>query len=301
MASKKIKISILECDSSHTEAYTILTNFEGSPFIKDAVVTCIYSTNLEQAKKKARALNIQKVTNDINDALKGIDCAMVIGRFADSHFPLAKTALMNGIPVFLDKPFVENSTQAEELVSIAKGKDVPLMACSPFRFDEGLMRFKENIKTLEAIKSVLVTGPFECNDLGDDPRLKDVFFYGSHVTEIINEIFGNGVESVFSKKTKLSVHGIISYKSGLNISLNLIKGTPFEIYRVYTMNETEIMNFSIKNVKTEGLYYKNTLNKFLNFVKRGHIAVTLESSLESFKVLEAFRSSFQIDKTIFIK
>ena len=301
MESKKIKISILECDSGHTEAYSMLTNFEDSPFFEEAIVNCIYSSDLELAKKKAQKLNIPKVTDNIKDALQNIDCAMVIGRYADSHYFLAKTALLEGVPVFVDKPFVENSIQAEELVSISKIKDVPLMACSPFRFDEGLINFKKDIKKLVAIKSVLVTGPFECNDLGDDPRLKDVFFYGSHATEIINEICGNGAESVISKETPLSVHGIISYESGLNISLNLIKGSPFELYRIYAINETETKNFSIRNVRAEGLYYRNTLSKFLNYVKTGCTAVTLESSLESFKVLEAFRSSFQTNQTILIK
>ena len=301
MGSEKIKIAILECDSGHTEAYTKLINVKGSPFFNKALVTCIYSINLELAKQKAGALKIPKVTDDIYNALKDIDCAMVIGRYADAHFFLAKTALLQSVPVFIDKPFVEKSSQAAELISISKKKNTPMMACSPFRFDEGLINFKKEIKNLDTIKSVLVTGPFECNDLGNDPRLKDVFFYGSHATEIINEIFGNGALTVISEESKLSVHGIISYKSGLNISLNLIKGSPFELYRVYAMNETETMTFSIENVRAEGLYYKNTLKNILDFVSKGKISVNLESSYESIKILEAFRLSFQNKTKIFIK
>ena len=143
MGSEKIKIAILECDSGHTEAYSMLTNFANSPFAKKANVNCIYSSDLELAKKKAHKLNIPKVTEDISDALKDIDCAMVIGRYADSHFFLAKTALLQSVPVFIDKPFVENSSQAAELISISKEENTPMMACSPFRFDEGLINFKK--------------------------------------------------------------------------------------------------------------------------------------------------------------
>lgn len=298
MVTRRLKIALLECDSSHTEAYSQLTNFADSVLAKYAIVNSIYSSDLSLGKTKSEKLQIPKVTSNLNMALEDIDCAMVIGRYADSHYSLARDCLIRDIPVFLDKPFVEKSSQLEDLIQISKDKGIGLMACSPFRFDEGLIKLKKDLESFEDIHSITVTGPFECNDLGDDPRLKDVFFYGCHATEIINEICGNGVNSVYSKENKLSVHGIFTYESGMNVSLNLIKGSPVETYRVYIMGKESVKDYTIGNININGLYYKNTLSNFLSFVRTQKTAVCLKSSLESFKMIEAFRKSFNENELI---
>ena len=149
MVTRKLKIAILECDSSHTEAYSQLTNLGVSALGERAEVSSIYSSDLDLANHKAEKLKIPKATSNLDKALDDADCAMVIGRYADSHYKLAKESLCRNIPVFLDKPFVETSYQLEDLISISKSKDTGLMACSPFRFDEGLIRFKKDLKNFK--------------------------------------------------------------------------------------------------------------------------------------------------------
>ena len=67
------------------------------------------------------------------------------------------------------------------------------------------------------------------------------------------------------------------------------------------MNETDVIDYSITNIRAEGSYYKNTMNKFIEFIKEDRVSVEPESSIESFKVLEAFRLSFKTKQKIFIK
>src|SRR3990170_6083600 len=47
---------------------------------------------------------------------------------AQSHFVLAKTCLLSGCHVYVEKPFTVNTAEAEQLIALAKEKDLKITA-----------------------------------------------------------------------------------------------------------------------------------------------------------------------------
>ncbi|KAA6457870.1 Gfo/Idh/MocA family oxidoreductase [Acidobacteria bacterium AB60] len=62
-----------------------------------------------------------------------------------THYELAKTALLNGKHVFVEKPFTLNSAQGEELVEIAESRNLKIMVDHTFLFTGAVRKMKEMI------------------------------------------------------------------------------------------------------------------------------------------------------------
>ena len=64
-----------------------------------------------------------------------------------THYELAKTALMNGKHVFVEKPFTSTSAQAEELIELADRKNLTIMVDHTFLFTGAVKKIEELIRS----------------------------------------------------------------------------------------------------------------------------------------------------------
>jgi predicted dehydrogenase len=62
-----------------------------------------------------------------------------------THFELAKTALLNGKHVFVEKPFTSTSAQAEELIELAERKHLQIMVDHTFLFTGAVKKIQQLI------------------------------------------------------------------------------------------------------------------------------------------------------------
>ena len=62
-----------------------------------------------------------------------------------THFNLAKSALMNGKHVFVEKPFTSTSAQAEELINLAERKNLQIMVDHTFLFTGAVRKIRQLI------------------------------------------------------------------------------------------------------------------------------------------------------------
>ena len=60
-----------------------------------------------------------------------------------THYDLAKSALLNGKHVFVEKPFTSTREQAEELIEIADRKNLKIMVDHTFLFSGAVRKIKE--------------------------------------------------------------------------------------------------------------------------------------------------------------
>ena len=60
-----------------------------------------------------------------------------------THFELAKAALENGKHVFVEKPFTSTSQQAEELIELARTKNLKIMVDHTFLFSGAVKKIRE--------------------------------------------------------------------------------------------------------------------------------------------------------------
>jgi predicted dehydrogenase len=66
-----------------------------------------------------------------------------------THYELAKKALLNGKHVFVEKPFTMNSAQGEELIELAKKRNLRIMVDHTFLFTGAVRKMRELIDTGE--------------------------------------------------------------------------------------------------------------------------------------------------------
>lgn len=94
---------------------------------------------------KKRHPNV-KFSQDLKDVIddKDID-AVVIATPVNSHYSIALKALNAGKHVLVEKPLCSNSEQVEELVAVAKQKNLILMVDHPFLFTGAMQKIKEII------------------------------------------------------------------------------------------------------------------------------------------------------------
>jgi len=87
-------------------------------------------------------------TRDYRELLRENLEAIIIATPVYTHYKLAREALLAGKHVFVEKPLTTNSAQGEDLISLAKERDLRLMVGHTFVFNPGV----------EAVKHVIQSG-----------------------------------------------------------------------------------------------------------------------------------------------
>lgn len=279
-----IRIALLGCDSTHTEAFASRLNGSNGLFRDRAQVVSLYGQDNVQAASKAAALGITKVCLSIEEALDGADLAMVIGRFGESHFGPAQLAILRGIPTFVDKPFTVSFSEAQELAALAHNTGVPLTSSSPLRFSREVMAFKNMIAARPAseLASVVVTVPASCTDLGPDPRLNSAFFYGIHGIEMLLELVGHEIEDVKIAHGRTAIAAHLDLKSGITAVLQLIRGTA-EFYSI-DVHWTDASHHSV--IQLDGSYYDGVISYLIDGFLGKQNVIPIESNLFAVSILE---------------
>lgn len=121
----------------------LVRNFHALDGCRVAAICDKNSAALERANKTYPAVAL---TTEMNDVLasSSIDAVAVVTPVW-SHFELAKTALLNGKHVFVEKPFTASVQQAEELIELAERKNLKMMVDHTFLFCGAVRKIRELI------------------------------------------------------------------------------------------------------------------------------------------------------------
>jgi predicted dehydrogenase len=85
-----------------------------------------------------------ELTTDFNAVLTSPDIdAVAIVTPVWTHFDLAKSALLNGKHVFVEKPFTSTSAQAQELIDLAERKKLTIMVDHTFLYSGAVRKIKQ--------------------------------------------------------------------------------------------------------------------------------------------------------------
>lgn len=110
---------------------------------------------------------IYRITDKAEEVFSNLEVdAVIICTRANSHFPLAKEAILNKKHCWLEKPMTQISKEAEELVKLAKENNVILHVDHTFLYSNPVNYFKKQIESgilgdLYYIESIRTNyGPF---------------------------------------------------------------------------------------------------------------------------------------------
>ena len=98
---------------------------------------------LQRARKAAGGRNLIGDYKEITDS-KYIDAVAIVTPVS-THYNIAKRSLNNGKHIFVEKPFTEKSSQAEELIELAQKKNLTIMVDHTFLFTEAVRKIRELI------------------------------------------------------------------------------------------------------------------------------------------------------------
>jgi UDP-2-acetamido-3-amino-2,3-dideoxy-glucuronate N-acetyltransferase len=90
-----------------------------------------------------RCMALQDVLN--RDDIQGV----AIATPAETHFTIAREALLAGLHVYVEKPLVLNESEAEELIKIAREKSLILMVGHLMQYHPVFVRLKEMVRSGE--------------------------------------------------------------------------------------------------------------------------------------------------------
>lgn len=288
---------MLGCDSSHTETYSQLINSPQGNFFHMAKLEWLWGTNQQQAIAKGKELGIPNICDSIEDAVKEADLVFVSNRFGDDHFVPAKLALEKKKAVYIDKPFTNNYEQALELSRISQISNSPLFSFSAYRFSNEVQSSINYLNTSELPVGALFACPADCKEI-PDPRVKDIHWYGVHITDILVTLFGTDFISVLTQKNDKAWWVTLVHKNGMHFTLN------------FTINADDFLHYSIyhrekvvhQSIATNGTYYTNTLSFLLKNLKISDLQQSmLKQACKSIEILDGIIESEKTKKEVYLK
>ncbi|MBN1127953.1 MAG: Gfo/Idh/MocA family oxidoreductase [Chitinispirillaceae bacterium] len=119
----------------------IVRNFNAVPGSK---VKCVCDVDAGTLARVTRDYPHMAVTGDIDTVLNDpeIDVVAIVTPVA-THFELSKRSLENGKHVFVEKPFTQTPSQAEELIDMAEKKNLKIMVDHTFLFSGSVSKIKD--------------------------------------------------------------------------------------------------------------------------------------------------------------
>jgi len=119
----------------------IVRNFHALDSCQVAAVCDKSTSALARARKVYPGVHL---TTDFTEILTSPDIdAVAVVTPVWTHYDLAKSALLNGKHVFVEKPFTSTREQAEELIEIADRKNLKIMVDHTFLFSGAVRKIKE--------------------------------------------------------------------------------------------------------------------------------------------------------------
>src|SRR5437588_3500132 len=112
--------------------------------LENCRISSICDKNPASLRRASRSFSGVELTTNISEVLTSpqIDAIAVVTPVW-THFELAKTALLNGKHVFVEKPFTSTAQQAEELIELADRKGLKIMVDHTFLFSGAVRKIRE--------------------------------------------------------------------------------------------------------------------------------------------------------------
>jgi predicted dehydrogenase len=147
--------------------------------ILGAKVTHIWTDDAADAERVARAALIPNVLSHPEEAIGQVDAVIIPTDKGHEHVSRARPFIEAELPVFIDKPLVDNAADLKTFMAwIAEGK--PILSSSCMRYAKEYMPYRASTRELGEVRLATITTP------------KSWERYGIHALEGIYPIFGPG-------------------------------------------------------------------------------------------------------------
>jgi len=281
------KIGIVGSDNSHAITFSQIANgVDQANHVPGFEATHLFGFDETRNKEVADKGRIPKVVGDPSEMMGEIDIAFVVFRHGGMHLRYARPFIEGGIPVFVDKPITVTTSDARSLVHLAKDKGIPFTSFSTLRFTGTVQEAKRTFEAEEPIfLSVLGPGDLESEYGG-------LMFYGIHLSEIMNEIVGHGVEQVMARRKGKSMVADVFHEK----VMGTMRVSP-EMPYVFSVEAVTRKSHQSKKVDTETCY-RDGMTKIKQMLDRKEWPLREGDMFEPVAVVKAIEDSIASGRTV---
>lgn len=235
---------------------------------------------VEQWRKQAEADGVIPA-DGLEQMLDAIDGVMVLSVSGYKHLREAMPALERGLPTYIDKPLTCDLASARKLLDTARANHARCYSASSLRFADETHQIDR--KSLGDLVCIDAYGPGELSD-----ALPGLFFYGVHTIEMIDAIWGPGVQRVSAVH-----HGDrdlvdLAYHDGRVAHLRLERRGAYEFGA--TVHGTDaVCSFQVNFANI----YDRLIDGMIRFFEGGEAPTQLEAIVENIAVMEAGNASME--------
>lgn len=229
--------------------------YSGMPGVE---LTGVCDINLSRAKKISKRYRVPAYSA-YKDLFGMTDCVSIVVP-TELHYRTAKDCLLNGIAVLIEKPMTKTVADAEELLSIAKERDLILQVGHIERFNAAVMALDDirgEVKFIECHR----LGPFKKRalDVGVvlDLMIHDIDIVLGLVKADIVSLDAVGVNILTDHEDMANVR--IRFKNGCVANLTASRVTKDEKRKIRLFKED--CYISIDYIKQAAVIYRNNANR----------------------------------------
>jgi len=202
-----MKIGIIGSDNSHAKVFAKALNVENHPEYAADRITHIWGIDAAETTDKVTDGQIPNMAAHSTDMIGQIDAAILVLRHGGLHLQYALPYLEARIPIFIDKPLTTTTADARVLLEQVDKFQVPMTSFSTVRYDSSIQKIKTSLAEFGKVSSGDVAGII----VPTSTQYGGMIFYGIHVTEMLLELFGYGVEKIYATEVKGNTLAIASY------------------------------------------------------------------------------------------
>lgn len=253
--------------------------------IKGAKVTHIWTDDAADAPKVAAASLIPCVIKRPEDAIGKVDAVIVATDKGYEHVERCRLFVEAGIPVFVDKPLVDNENDLLTFCDWMNSGAV-IMSSSCMRYCKEYMPYRVSTNDLGELRYLSMTTP------------KSWERYGIHALEGIYPITGPGYDWVINTgdEQKNIVH--LKHGSGIDVVIAAINDMYGSFGVLSVCGTKDHIQVSMKDS-----YYafKSQLVEFVDYLRTGITPFPFQETVELMKIIIAGIKSRQENRKVYLK
>lgn len=239
--------------------------------IPGAKVTHIWTDDPEDACKVAKASLIPNIVDNPESVIGTVDAVIIATDKGHEHVKRCRAFVEAGIPVFVDKPLVDNEQDLAAFMHwIDEGKAI--MSSSCMRYAKEFMPYRFSTQYLGELRFVSITTP------------KSWERYGIHALEGIYPILGGGFLSARNTGThdRNIVH--FTHTSGADVVVAAIS----DMYGAFGVLELCGTEGHVTAVFTDTYFaFRTQLEAFITYLRTGIRPFPFDETVELMKMLIA--------------
>lgn len=292
---KNIRIGILGSDNSHALAFAKLCNIpddKGLYAYDNIRVTAIYGKDddAEHTAMVAREGRIEFIAQSPAEFFGKVDAVMVVYRRGSYHIPDILPFIEKGIPCWIDKPICSSVEDIQKLREACEKSGALVTGGSTMKYCYDILTAKNRIES--GFFGKVLGG--NMNFPGDfDNPYEGLYFYGSHLIEMMLTVFGYDVVSVVASENIHDRIAVIANYENCQVTLNFTSSSDFFI-TVYGSEHSITTQADISNI------YKLGFDKFVEMLRTGRMPLSFDEMVKPVYILDAIHKSVEEKREVYI-